>query len=72
MTYNVTATNASDAVTATPAQASAAVEISYGGKNVVNGSAVKWTADSTAHPMTITVKNGNAVKVYTVNVTKSA
>lgn len=72
LTYNVTATNASDAVTATPAQASAAAEISYGGKNVVNGSAVKWTADSTAHPMTITVKNGNAVKVYTVNVTKSA
>lgn len=72
LTYNVAATNASDAVTATPAQASAAVEISYGGKNVVNGSAVKWTADSKAHPMTITVKNGNAVKVYTVNVTKSA
>lgn len=72
LTYNVTATNASDEVTATPAQASAAVEISYGGKNVVNGSAVKWTADSTAHPMTITVKNGNAVKVYTVNVTKAA
>lgn len=72
LTYNVTATNASDAVTATPAQASATVEISYGGKNVVNGSTVKWTADSTAHPMTITVKNGNAVKVYTVNVTKSA
>ena len=72
LTYNVTATNASDAVTATPAQAAAAVEISYGGKNVVNGSTVKWTADSTAHPMTITVKNGNAVKVYTVNVTKAA
>lgn len=72
LTYNVTATNASDAVTATPAQATAAVEISYGGKNVVNGSTVKWTADSTAHPMTITVKNGNAAKVYTVNVTKSA
>ena len=72
LTYNVTATNASDAVTATPAQASAAVEISYGGKNVVNGSAAKWTADGSAHPMTITVKNGNAVKVYTVNVTKAA
>ena len=72
LTYNVTATNASDAVTATPAQASAAVEISYGGKNVVNGNTVKWTADSKAHPMTITVKNGNAVKVYTVNVTKAA
>ena len=72
LTYNVTATNASDAVTATPAQAAAKVEVSYQGKNVVNGTAVKWTADGSAHPMTITVKNGNAVKVYTVNVTKSA
>ena len=72
LTYNVTATNASDALTATPAQASAKVEVSYQGKNVVNGTAVKWTADGSAHPVTITVKNGNAVKVYTVNVTKSA
>lgn len=72
LTYNVTATNASDALTATPAQAAAKVEVSYQGKNVVNGTAVKWTADGSAHPVTITVKNGNAVKVYTVNVTKSA
>ena len=72
LTYNVTATNASDALTATPAQAAAKVEVSYQGKNVVNGTAVKWTADGSAHPVTIAVKNGNAVKVYTVNVTKSA
>lgn len=72
LAYNVTATNASDALTATPAQAAAKVEVSYNGKNVVNGTAVKWTADGSAHPVTITVKNGNAVKVYTVNVTKSA
>ena len=72
LTYNVTATNASDALTATPAHAAAKVEVSYQGKNVVNGTAVKWTADGSAHPVTITVKNGNAVKVYTVNVTKSA
>ena len=72
LTYNVTATNASDALTATPAQAAAKVEVSYQGKNVVNGTAVKWTADGSAHPVTITVKNGNAVKVYTVNVTKAA
>ena len=65
-------TNASDALTATPAHAAAKVEVSYQGKNVVNGTAVKWTADGSAHPVTITVKNGNAVKVYTVNVTKSA
>lgn len=72
LTYSVTATNASDAVTATPAVAGASVTISYNGKNVKNGGNVTWLADSTAHPVTITVKNGNKVKVYTVNVTKAS
>ena len=72
LSYSVTATNTSDAVTATPDVAGAQVAISYNGKNVKNGSNVTWVADSTAHPVTITVKNGNKVKVYTVNVTKAA
>lgn len=72
LSYSVTATNASDAVTATPDVAGAEVAISYNGKNIKNGSNVTWVADSTAHPVTITVKNGNKVKVYTVNVTKAA
>lgn len=65
------AANASDKIEATPAQAGAEVEINYNGKNVRNGGTVTWLADSTAHPLTVTVKNGNAVKVYTVNVTKA-
>ncbi len=65
------ATQASDKIEATPAQAGASVEISYNGKNVRNGGTVTWLADSTPHPLTITVKNGNAVKVYTVTVTKA-
>lgn len=72
-TYTVAAAkNASDKIEATPAQASAKVEISYNGKNVRNGGTVTWLADNTAHPLTITVRNGNAVKVYTVNVTKAS
>lgn len=72
-TYTLaTAANASDKIEATPAQASAEVEITYNGKNVRNGGTVTWLADNTSHPMTITVKNGNAVKVYTVNVTKAS
>lgn len=72
-TYTVAAAkNASDKIEATPAQASAKVEISYNGKNVRNGGTITWLADNTAHPLTITVRNGNAVKVYTVNVTKAS
>lgn len=66
-----TAAQASDKIEATPAQAGAEVAISYNGKNVRNGGTVTWLADSAPHPLTITVKNGNAVKVYTVTVTKA-
>ena len=72
LTYTIAAAaQASDKIEATPAQAGAEVAISYNGKNVRNGGSVTWLADSTAHPLTVTVKNGNAVKVYTVNVTKA-
>ena len=72
-TYTLAAAaNASDKIEATPAQASAEVEITYNGKNVRNGGTVTWLADNTSHPLTITVRNGNAVKVYTVNVTKAS
>lgn len=70
--YTLTAAQASDKIEATPAQAGAQVEIAYGGKNVRNGGTVTWTADSTAHPLTVTVKQGNAVRVYTINVTKAS
>lgn len=73
LTYTIAAaTGTTDKVEATPAQAGAEVSIVYDGKNVRNGGNITLTADSTAHPLTITVKNGNAVKVYTVNITKAS
>lgn len=69
MTYAATVTAASNAVTATPRNSAARVALSYNGKNVKNGDSVTWA--SGAKPLTITVTNGNAVKVYTVTVTKS-
>lgn len=66
------ASNASDKIEATPAQAGAQVAISYNGNNVRNGGSVTWLADSQAHPLTITVTQGNAVRVYTVMVTKAS
>ena len=66
-----TASNASDKIEATTAQAGAQVAISYNGTNVRNGGTVTWTADSKAHPLTVTVTQGNSVRVYTVQVTKA-
>ena len=72
LTYTIAAAKGTkDKVEATPAQAGASVSIEYDGKNVRNGGEITLTADSTVHPLTITVKNGNAVKVYTVNITKA-
>ena len=70
--YTVTASTASDKVEATAAAAGAQISINYNGANVRNGGTVTWAADDTAHPLTITVKQGNAVRVYTVNVTKAS
>ena len=69
--YTVTASAPNDKVEATAAAAGAQVTINYNGANVRNGGTVTWAADNTAHPLTITVKQGNAVRVYTVNVTKA-
>lgn len=61
------ATGTDGAVTATPAQAGAKVEITYDGKNVVNGGTIKLSGTKT---LTVTVKNGLGVMQYTVQITK--
>nr|DAU86925.1 MAG TPA: major capsid protein [Caudoviricetes sp.] len=72
-TYTIAAaTGTSGKVEATTAQPGATVEINYDGKNVRNGGTITFAADSSVHPLTVTVKNGNAVKVYTVNITKAS
>lgn len=63
------AMTAAAAITATPAQADAAVALAYNGKNVVNGASV--TPVTGTKDLVITVRKGNATKVYTVTVTKS-
>lgn len=69
--YTVTASGTNAKIEATPAQAGAQVSISYNGQNVRNGGTVTWLADSTPHTLSITVKQGNAVRVYHVAVTKA-
>ena len=69
--YTVTASGTNAKIEATPAQAGAQVSISYNGQNVRNGGTVTWLADSNPHTLAITVKQGNAVRVYNVAVTKT-
>ena len=66
--YTATMT-AAVAVSAAPAQAGADVALAYNGKNLVNGGTL--TPVTGTKNLTITVKRGNATKVYTVAVTKS-
>lgn len=61
--------SAAGAVAAAPAQAGAEVALAYNGKNVVNGGTL--TPVTGTKDLVITVKRGNATKVYTVAVTKS-
>lgn len=69
--YTLAPTGTSAKIEATSSQAGAQIEISYNGNNVRNGGTVTWLTDGQAHPLTVAVKQGNAVRVYTVAVTKA-
>ena len=66
--YTATTTNATNKITATPANEDAEVVIMANGKEVANGSSVTW--ESGENEAVITVTNGDAETVYTVIVTK--
>lgn len=68
--YTLAPTETSAKIEATSSQPGAKVAISYNGQNVRNGGEVTWLKDGAAHPLTVTVTQGNAVRVYTVSVTK--
>lgn len=68
--YTLAPTGTSAKIEATSSQPGAKVAISYNGQNVRNGGEVTWLKDGAAHPLTVTVTQGNAVRVYTVSVTK--
>ena len=68
--YTLAPTGTSAKIEATSSQPGAKVAISYNGQNVRNGGTVTWLTDGAAHPLTVTVTQGNAVRVYTVSVTK--
>lgn len=69
LSYTSTANSASGKVEVTAAQSTAEIAIEYGGKNVRNGGTVTFLTGT--NPLTVTVTKGNAVRVYTVSITKT-
>lgn len=61
--------SAATVVSAVAANESAVVKMTYNGKNMENGT--ELTPVSGSKDLVVTVKNGNAAKVYTVTITKS-
>lgn len=68
--YTATTTNATNTITATAEDDDAEITILNGETPVTNGSAATWVEG--ANTVKITVKNGDAQKVYTVTVTKNS
>lgn len=68
MAYTITAAAATDKIEATAAQAQAKIELNLNGKNLNNGGTATWVTGN--NTLTVTVRNGNAVRVYTLTVTK--
>lgn len=75
--YTAATTNASNTVTAIPADANATIEITNKGPSdanatpVVNGRAVTWKTGANTLTVKVTAENGTATQSYVVTVTKS-
>lgn len=67
--YTATTTNASNTITATPADSSASVVIKNGTSTVSNGGSATWATGT--NNVAVTVGNGGKTKTYNVTVTKS-
>ena len=75
--YTASTTNASNTVTAIPADANATIEITNKGPSdeaatpVINGRAVTWKTGANTLTVKVTADNGTAAQSYVVTVTKS-
>ena len=75
--YTASTTNATNTVTAIPADAKASIEITNKGPSddsatpVINGRAVTWKTGANTLTVKVTAENGTATQSYVVTVTKS-
>lgn len=71
VTYAATTTNATNTVTAIPAEAGQQIEVLVNDVEIGNGSAAVWNTGSNTVEVNITAADGTTTKTYTVTVTKS-
>ena len=69
--YAAATTDATNTITATPADAGAEVEVKIGDTVIQNGTAATWAEGSNTVTVTVTAEDGTTQKTYTVTVTKS-
>lgn len=69
--YTAATTNATNVVTAAPANAGAKIEMTVGGTAMDNGSAATWANGENTVTVKVTAADGTTAKTYTVTVTKS-
>ena len=71
VSYTAATTNATNTVTAVPADAGAGIEVLVNNAKIDNGSAATWQTGSNTVKVNVTAADGTAKKTYTVTVTKS-
>ena len=70
-TYTAETTNATNTITATPADAGASIQVLVDAKEISNGTAATWKSGSNTVTINVTAADGKTKKAYTVTVTKS-
>lgn len=69
--YTATTSNATNTVSAIPADGGAEISVTLNGEAVNNGTAAKWDEGENTVKVSVTAADGSTVKDYTVTVTKS-
>lgn len=70
-TYTASTTNATNTITAFPADAAAEIHVLVNSTEIDNGTAATWNTGSNTVNVKVTAPDGKAEKTYTVTVTKS-
>ena len=69
--YTAATTNATNTITATPADAGSVILIAVNDVEITNGAAATWQAGSNTVEVNVTAADGTSTATYTVTVTKS-
>lgn len=69
--YTVETANATNTVSAIPADAGAEIEVTVNAEPIANGTAAKWTDGENTVSVKVTAADGTSTKTYTVTVTKA-